>query len=63
MADFMKKINERLPDKDENKTKLMYSCARKVDGNGSKFQDAIGLILFAVICCYVLYKLVNNKIG
>ena len=61
MADFMRKLNDRVPDKDENKTKFMYSCARKVDNQASKLQDAVGLLIFAAICCYVIYRFVTVK--
>ena len=62
MADFMMDINNRLPsDKEENKTKFMYSCARKADHEASPIQNAVGLILFGGLCIYVIMKLVNNK--
>ena len=61
MADFMRKLNDRVPDKDENKTKFMYSCARKVDNQASKLQDAVGLLIFAAICCYVIYRFITVK--
>jgi len=58
MAEFIKKINEQMPpEQDENKTKLMYSCARKVKGDHNPLQDLAGLLIFGAICMFVVYRL------
>lgn len=68
MADFLNKLDQKassLPSGDENKTKLMYSCARRTNHRvGGTFQDFVGLLVVGAICGYVVYKFVtsNNRI-
>lgn len=51
------------PSVEENKTKLMYSCARRTNHRvGGTFQDLIGLLLVGAICFYVIFKFATSGV-
>ena len=56
---YLKKLDDKLPaDNGENKTKLMYTCARK--NQKSSVGDLIGLAVVLSICFYAIYKVIIN---
>jgi hypothetical protein len=65
MSKFLNKLDDNvssLPSTEENKTNLMYSCARRKNNRiGGTFQDLTGLIIIGAICVYIVYKFTNTS--
>lgn len=62
MADFLNKLDQKASAiQDENKTKLMYSCARKTGENRSILSNIVGVLIIITGCIYIIFKITNGN--
>ena len=58
MADYLKKLNDKVGNDSENQIKLMYTCSREND-RASGLSDFIGFAFIILIIVYVYYRFKN----
>lgn len=65
-AEYLKTLDQKspAPTAEENKTKLMYSCARRTNHRvGGTLQDLIGLLMVGAICFFVIFKFLTSNVS